>query len=130
MSRARTVSFVNRLTLLGTACLALLLRPGTAPAQSIDYGASEALFGEPVTASATGKPQRVSDVPANMEIITAEQIRRSGADNLPDILRFVPGLDVRRYGFAAADIGVRGYARPSNPRLLVLINGQQAYLDD
>ncbi len=130
MSRTRTMSAVNRLTLLGTACLALLLRPGTAPAQSIDYGASEALFGEPVTASATGKPQRVSDVPANMEIITADQIRRSGADNLPDILRFVPGLDVRRYGIAAADIGVRGYARPANPRLLVLVNGQQVYLDD
>lgn len=108
----------------------LLLRPAPARAQSIDYGAAEALFGEPVTNSATGKPQRVSDVPANMESITAEQIRRSGADNLPDILRFVPGLDVRRYGFAAADVGVRGYARPFNPRLLVLVNGQQVYLDD
>lgn len=124
------MSPASRSILLATACLTLLLRPGAAPAQSIDYGASEALFGEPVTASATGKPQRVSDVPANMEIITAEQIRRSGADNLPDILRFVPGLDVRRYGFAAADIGVRGYAKPFNPRLLVLVNGQQVYLDD
>ncbi len=112
------------------ACLFLLLRPAPALAQSIDYGAAEALFGEPVTASATDKLQRVSDVPANMELITAEQIRRSGADNLPDILRFVPGLDVRRYGFAAADVGVRGYARPLNPRLLVLVNGQQVYLND
>ena len=96
----------------------------------MDHGAFETLFGEPVTTSATGKPQRMSDVPVNMEIITADQIRRSGADNLPDILRFVPGLDVRRYGFAAADVGVRGYARPFNPRLLVLVNGQQVYLDD
>jgi len=130
MSRDRALPAAYCSALLVTACLVVLLRSGPAPAQSIDYGAAEALFGEPVTASATGKPQRVSDVPANMEIITAEQIRRSGADNLPDILRFVPGLDVRRYGFAAADIGVRGYARPSNPRLLVLVNGQQVYLDD
>jgi len=110
MSRDRALPAAYCSALLVTACLVVLLRSGPAPAQSIDYGAAEALFGEPVTASATGKPQRVSDVPANMEIITAEQIRRSGADNLPDILRFVPGLDVRRYGFAAADIGVRGYA--------------------
>ena len=116
--------------LCGALCLTTLVRPEMAHAQTIDYGAAETLFGEPVTTSATGKPQRVSDVPANMEIITAEQIRRSGADNLPDILRFVPGLDVRRYGFAAADIGVRGYAKPYNPRLLVLVNGQQVYLDD
>ncbi|MFT8246914.1 TonB-dependent receptor plug domain-containing protein [Roseomonas sp. BN140053] len=98
-------------------------------AQSIDYGDMEQLFGEPVTTSATGKPQRASQVPANVDIITAEQIRRSGYDNLPDILSLVPGMDVRRTGFAAADVSVRGYNRPSNPRLLVLVNGQQVYID-
>ena len=112
------------------AAVISLLCTASPRAQSIDYDSVEALFGEPVTASATGQPQRVSEVPANMEIITADDIRRSGADNLPDILQFVSGLDVRRYGFAAADVGVRGYNETSNPRLLVLINGQQVYLDD
>ena len=102
----------------------------SARAQSVDHGDLEGLFGEPVTTSATGKPQRASQVPANMEIITAEQIRRSGADNLPDILQYVAGVDVRRYGFAAADVAVRGYNETSNARLLVLLNGQQVYLDD
>lgn len=114
--------------LLAAACCAAWA--GSARAQSVDYGDLEQLFGEPVTTSATGKPQRVSQVPANMEIITAEEIRRSGADNLPDILQFVAGLDVRRYGFAAADVSVRGYNETSNARLLVLVNGQQVYLDD
>ena len=99
-------------------------------AQGLDYSQMEQLFGEPVTTSVTGKPQRVSDAAANVTIITADDIRRSGADNLPDILNFVAGLDVRRYGFAAADVAVRGYNEPSNPRLLVLLNGQQVYLDD
>jgi len=115
------------LLLVGACCLAWAT---PTRGQSIDYGDVEQLFGEPVTTSATGKPQRVSQVPANMEIITADDIRRSGADNLPDILRLVPGVDVRRYGFAAAEISIRGYNRPSNPRLLVLVNGQQVYLDD
>jgi iron complex outermembrane receptor protein len=99
-------------------------------AQRIDTGALQQLFAEPVTTSATGKPQRASDAPADIEIIAADDIRRSGADNLPDVLRFVAGLDVRRYGFAAADVGVRGYNETSNPRLLVLLDGQQVYLDD
>ena len=90
----------------------------------------EQLFGEPVTTSVTGKPQRVSDAAANVTIITADDIRRSGADNLPDILNFVAGLDVRRYGFAAADVAVVVTTNPQNPRLLVLLNGQQVYLDD
>ena len=113
--------------LAGACCLAWA---ASAPAQVIDYGNLEELFGEPVTASATGTPQRASLVPADMEIITAEDIRRSGADNLPDILRMVPGVDVRRYGFAAANVSIRGYNRPGNPRLLVLLNGQQVYFDD
>ena len=68
-----------------------------ASAQSVDYTGAEQLFGEPVTTSATGKPQRASQVPANMEIITADDIRRSGADNFADVLQFVAGLDVRSF---------------------------------
>lgn len=116
--------------LLTVGTISALCLPASGRAQSLDYGAFEQLLGEPVTTSATGKPQRASEVPANMEIITAEDIRRSGADNLPDILQFVAGLNVRRYGFAASDVGVRGYNETSNPRLLVLVNGQQVYLDD
>jgi len=65
-----------------------------------------------------------------MEIITADEIRRSGADNLPDILQFTAGIEVRRYGFVDAEVSVRGYDQPTSPRLLVLINGRQVYLDD
>ena len=99
-------------------------------AQSIDYGALEQLFGEPVTDSATGKPQRASDAPVNMEIITQDDIRRSGSTSIPDVLQFVQGVDVRRSGLAAADVGIRGYNQPYNPRLLVLVDGRQVYSDD
>jgi outer membrane receptor for ferrienterochelin and colicins len=101
-----------------------------AQAQSTDYGALEQLFNEPVTTSATGSPLQHNDVPANMEIVTQDDIRRSGADNIPDILQFVAGLDVRRYGVAQAEVAVRGYDQPWNSRLLVLINGRQVYLDE
>ena len=112
------------------AALSWLAMPVPAFGQAVDYQGLEALFQEPVTTSVTGKAQRASDAPANIDIITAADIARSGADNLPDILRLVPGVDVRRYGFAAAEVSIRGYTRPSNPRLLVLVDGQQVYLDD
>src|SRR5690349_11595257 len=99
-------------------------------AQSIDYGTLEETFGEPVTTSATGSPQRASDAPVSMEIITQDDIRRSGADNIPDILQFIAGIDVRRYSSAQADVAVRGYNQANSPRLLVLINGRQVYLDE
>jgi iron complex outermembrane receptor protein len=98
-----------------------------ASAQSVDYGTLEQVFGEPITTSATGKPQRVSEVPADMVIITADDIRRSGADNIPDILQFVTGIDIRRYSFGDTQVAVRGYDSPLNPRLLVLVDGREVY---
>jgi outer membrane receptor for ferrienterochelin and colicins len=99
-------------------------------AQEVDYGALEQLFGEPVTTSATGKPQRASDVPANMEIITQDDIRRTGATSIPDVLQYVAGVDVRHYGIADQEVGIRGYNQPYNSRLLVLVNGWQVYSDE
>jgi iron complex outermembrane receptor protein len=119
----------DRLTIPVVAVLAWLAAGGAA-AQSIDYRALEQMFNEPVTASATGKPQRASEAPANMAIITQDDIRRSGATSIPDVLRFVPGVDVRSYGVANAEVGIRGYNQPYNPRLLVLVNGRQVYSDD
>lgn len=124
MSPARSTFLI----LLWCSVVAAGTRPSQA--QRIDLEGLQQLLGEPVTTVVTGSPKRASEAPADIEIITADQIRRSGADNLPDMLRFVAGIDVRRYGFAAADVGIRGYNETSNPRLLVLLNGQQVYLDD
>ena len=122
--------FTNpRIWLAAALGLSPLTLVGNAAAQSVDYGALEQLFGEPVTTSATGRPQKVSEAPANMVIITQDDIRRSGAANIPDVLRFVTGLDVRRYGSVDADVAVRGYNQAFNPRLLVMVNGRQVYLD-
>jgi iron complex outermembrane receptor protein len=101
-----------------------------ASAQPIDYGGMEQMFGEPVTTSVTGKPQRVADAPANIEIITQDDIRRSGATTIPQVLSFVTGVDVRTTGVGASDVGIRGYNQASNPHLMVLIDGRQVYMVD
>jgi outer membrane receptor for ferrienterochelin and colicins len=102
----------------------------TARGQTVDHTSFEQMFGEPVTTSATGKPQRASEVPVDMDIITADDIRRSGATNIPDVLRFVAGVDVRQYGMQDAAVGIRGYNTALNPRVLVLLDGRQVYQDD
>jgi outer membrane receptor for ferrienterochelin and colicins len=99
-----------------------------AHAQSIDYGALEQLFGEPVTTSVTGSPQRASQVPAAIEIITAEDIRRSGARDIPGVLRHVLGINVLQWGNDNADIAIRGYNQALSPRLQVLIDGREVHL--
>ena len=107
-----------------------LVLPAGARAQAVDYGTLEQVFGEPITTSVTGKPQRASEVPGDLTIITQDDIRRSGATDIPSILQFVTGIDVRQYTFGDAQVGIRGYDAPLNARLLVLVDGRQVYLDD
>jgi iron complex outermembrane receptor protein len=98
-------------------------------AQELDYEALEQLFGEPITTSVTGSPQRISDVPASMTIISADEIRRSGARDLPGVLRHLMSVDVMQTTNDHADVAIRGYDQAFSPRLLVLLDGRQVYAD-
>ncbi|MDF1680896.1 TonB-dependent receptor [Ponticaulis sp.] len=100
-----------------------------AMAQSIDYGSLEMLFDEPVTTSATGAPQRSTDAPVTMEIISADEIRNSGAVNIPTLLSRLAGVEVQQYGRNFHDVAIRGYNQNKTPRLLVLVNGRQVFQD-
>ncbi len=114
------------LILMGLICCV----PAIASADDLDHSTLERLFGEPVTTSATGKPQRARDVPVAMDIITAEQIRRSGAHDIPGVLSRFTSLDVLRHTPDDYSVGIRGYAPPDVARLLILVDGRQVYLDD
>ncbi|CAH2603944.1 TonB-dependent receptor plug domain-containing protein [Rhodovastum atsumiense] len=118
---------LGRLLILAALAAAL---PVLAAADDLNPSALERLVKEPVTTSATGKPQRAGDAPVAMDIITAEQIRRSGAHDIPGVLARYTTLDVIRFTPDDYAVGVRGYATPNVPRLLVLVDGRQVYLDD
>lgn len=112
--------------LTGVSSLAISV---AAQAQSLDYTQYEAMFGEPVTTSALGIPQRASEAPSTMTIITHDEIRRSGVKDIPELLARVGGVDMQRSGIQDFDIGIRGYNQPGSSRLLVMINGRQIYVD-
>ncbi|MCI3135645.1 TonB-dependent receptor plug domain-containing protein, partial [Phenylobacterium aquaticum] len=100
-----------------------------AAAQSVDYGSLQELFNEPVTTSATGSPQRSTEAPVDMTIISAADIKRSGATDIPTILSRTAGVDILPFAAGASEISVRGYDQARSPRMLVLVNGRQVYLD-
>lgn len=100
-----------------------------AHAQSMDYKTMQDMFGEPVTTSANGSPMRASDVPLDMTIITAEEIARYPATEIPDILRHYAGISVRQSTGTEYSVGIRGINSPMNERILVLVNGRQVFED-
>jgi outer membrane receptor for ferrienterochelin and colicins len=71
-------------------------------------------------------PQKTSEAPASVTIITAEDICRFGYRSLAEVLRSLPGFYItydRNYSY----IGIRGFARPGdyNSRLLLLLDGHR-----
>jgi iron complex outermembrane receptor protein len=119
---------MRRIVALAAFGLSLLL-VRAAQAQEFDYRSAESLFGEPVTMSATGKPERVSDSAVLMEVITAEDIRRSGARDIPTLLQRLGSIDVIHESPDSADVGFDGFNQALNGRVMVLINGRQVYFD-
>ncbi|MFM2041426.1 MAG: hypothetical protein RLY86_2 [Pseudomonadota bacterium] len=111
------------------ATASVLALTSAARAQTLDYSQYEAMFGEPVTTSALGIPQRASNAPSTMTIITQDEIRRSGVKDIPELLARVAGVDMQRAAIQDFDIGIRGYNQPGSSRLLVMINGRQIYVD-
>jgi len=102
---------------------------GSAQAETLNYGELETLFGEPVTTSATGMPQRRSEVPVTMDIITANDIRHSGATTIPQIVSQLAGVDLYTWSNNSADVAIRGLNQGASNRVMVLVNGRENYTD-
>ena len=69
--------------------------------------------------------QRVTDVPASVTVITAEEIARNGWQTLAEALASVPGVTLT-YDRGYTYLGLRGVGLPGdyNNRFLILLNGQ------
>ncbi len=76
-----------------------------------------------------GKEQRISEAPSNVYVITDEDIRHSGATDLPTVLRRIPGLEVIQMSGADFDVSVRGNNQLPANKLLVMIDGRSIYED-
>jgi iron complex outermembrane receptor protein len=77
--------------------------------------------------SVSKKEQKISTAAAAIFVITQEDIRGSGARNVPDLLRMVPGVDVAQLDANIWVISIRGFADRFSDKVLVLIDGRSVY---
>ncbi len=116
-------------SLMAATAAGTMMPAGHLDAQIVDYATLSDAFGEPITTSVTGKPQRASEAPAAITIITHDEIARSPARSVPDLLKVYAGIDVNRWTAGQSDVTVRGGVQTYSARLLVLVDGRQVYLD-
>ena len=77
--------------------------------------------------SVSKKEQTTSQAAAAVFVISRDDIRRSGALNIPDLLRMVPGLDVAQINASKWAISARGFNGQYSNDLLVMIDGRAVY---
>jgi len=73
---------------------------------------------------ASKKPMNVRESPSIVSLITAEEIKNSGARDLIDVLRLVPGVDFGMDVLGVTGIGMRGNWAHEG-KTLVLLDGQE-----
>ncbi len=78
--------------------------------------------------SVSRRPEQLSRAAAAVYVITREDIRRSGAASLPEVLRLAPNLQVQRVSAGDYAITARGFnSFEKANKLLVLIDGRSIY---
>jgi iron complex outermembrane receptor protein len=77
--------------------------------------------------SVSRKAQKLSDTAAAVFVISQDDIRRSGATSIPEILRIVPGLDVAKIDGNVWAVSARGFNGKFANMLLVMIDGRSIY---
>jgi iron complex outermembrane receptor protein len=97
-----------------------------APTDDLAKLGVDELFSVQVT-SVGRKAQELSKAPAAVFVLTAEDIRRSGATSLPEALRWVPGLTVLSSDDRSWLISARGSARLYADKILVMIDGRSLF---
>jgi iron complex outermembrane receptor protein len=109
--------------------LGLLVFAGQALAAPVVDSLSEDLFlGEvPVILSATRLAQPLSESPAATTVIDRRMIEASGARNIPDVLRLVPGFQVGHPDALSATVTYHGLSDAYARRMQVLVDGRSVY---
>ncbi len=83
----------------------------------------------PVVVSASRFIQETFEVPAQIQVITQEDIRKSSGTNVPEILSQLGNLNVRGTNLGQSGIGavvdMRGFGSAAQSNTLILIDGQR-----
>lgn len=100
--------------------------PNIASTNQSDFDDLQKLWQTKVTI-VSGAPQTVSKTPAAVSVVTQDDIKRSGAMNIPEALRLVPGLDVAQIDASQWAVSSRGFNDQFANKLLVLQDGRSIY---
>jgi iron complex outermembrane receptor protein len=125
----RHVGWLQSFLSCGSVSLLLACMANAEPAEppTIDYSAMSIEDLMQVKLSLSRTDERLVQSPSAAYIITSDEIRRSGATSIPEVLRGVPGVEVARVDPHTWAVTSRGFNDSFANKLLVMIDGRTAY---
>ncbi|HEY7641000.1 MAG TPA: TonB-dependent receptor [Steroidobacteraceae bacterium] len=112
--------------LLLCAAAAAASQDGAATTGALKHLSIEQLMDIEVT-SVSRAPETLSSAAAAVSVITNEDIRRSGATTLPEVLRGVPGLHIARRNSDSWAVSSRAFSSINSEKLLVMSDSRSIY---
>jgi iron complex outermembrane receptor protein len=77
--------------------------------------------------SVSRQPELLLETPSAIQVVTGDQIRRSGVVNIPEALRLATNLNVARQNAHEWIISARGFSSDVGNKLLVMMDGRTVY---
>ena len=77
--------------------------------------------------SVSKQPEKLSETPSAIQVVTGEDIRRSGATSIPEALRLADNLHVAQKNSHDWAISARGFNTDLANKMLVMIDGRTVY---
>ncbi|MCL4821564.1 MAG: TonB-dependent receptor [Vicinamibacteria bacterium] len=96
---------------------------------NLSFGLGIALRGEEVVVSASKSETSIVDAPATLSVVSSEQILASPAQNMGDLLRSVPGVNIIQTSARDINITARQGTSTLSSSQLALLDGRSIYLD-
>ena len=126
IATANTLALLLWLSATGQVTRAQATQSSQNPPEDLKHLSLEQLGNLEVT-TASKQPEALRKVPAAIYVITQEDIRRSGATSLPEVLRLAPGVEVAQVDSDHWSVAIRGFGAVLQSKLLVLIDGRSLY---
>lgn len=111
---------------LSCLCAALALPAVILPAWALDDQLMDGIE-LPTVLTATRLRQAPAEVPGSMTVIDRELIRASGARDVPELLRLVPGMKVGYVAGHRSNVNYHGTNSTEARRMQVLVDGRSVY---
>ena len=127
MSKKCTFQGIRSGAAVVLACTVSL--PLSAYSGSFDIASENEFFQteEKIVSIASKRAQPLAEAPSAVSVITADDIRESGARSLADVLSRVPGMDINYSTGSTFAMSTRGYSAEKASHMLVLLDGVSQY---